>query len=116
MKRQAAEQSGRDAEARAATCLRLKGWSILGQRVKTRLGEIDLIAKRGTTIVFIEVKWRAKSDELDHAVDEYRLQRVAVAVESVVHSYATNGLDILINVILLAPVSFPLHIVNAWQP
>ena len=116
MKRQAAEQSGRDAEARAAMWLRLKGWSILGQRVKTRLGEIDLIAKRGTTIAFVEVKWRAKSEELDHAVDEYRLQRVAAAVESVAHGYATNGEDIRIDVILLAPGSFPRHIVNAWQP
>lgn len=116
MKRQAAEQSGRDGEKRAAMWLRLKGWSILGQRVKTRLGEIDLIAKRGGVIAFIEVKWRARVEELDHSIDEFRLQRVAAAVESVAHAYARDGEDIRIDVILLAPGSFPRHIVNAWQP
>ena len=47
---------GRDGERRAAMWLRMKGWSILGQRVKTKLGEIDLIARDGETVVFIEVK------------------------------------------------------------
>lgn len=116
MKRQAAEQSGRDGERRAAMWLRMKGWSILGQRVKTRLGEIDLIAKRGSVIAFFEVKWRAKADDLDHAIDAFRLRRVAAAVESVAQEYAKDGEDIRIDVILLAPGSFPRHIVNAWQP
>lgn len=116
MKRQIAEQSGRDGERRAAMWLRLKGWSILGQRVKTSLGEIDLIAKRGGVIAFVEVKWRRKVEDLDHAIDEYRLRRVAAAVESVAHKYALNGEDIRIDVILLAPGGFPRHIVNAWQP
>lgn len=116
MKRQAAEQSGRDGEKRAAMWLRLKGWSILGQRVKTRQGEIDLIARRSGVIAFIEVKWRARTEELDHAIDEFRLRRVAAAVESVAHEYAQDGEDIRIDVILLAPGSFPRHIVNAWQP
>ena len=116
MKRQIAERSGRDGERRAAAWLRLKGWSILATRVKTRLGEIDLIAKRGNVVAFIEVKWRGKAGDLYHAIDEYRLQRVAAAVESVAHQYATGGEDIRIDVILLAPGSFPRHIVNAWQP
>ena len=116
MKRQIAEQSGRDGEKRAALWLRAKGWSILAQRVKTPLGEIDLIAKRGKLIAFVEVKWRKSKADLDHAIDEYRLSRVAAAVEAVAHDYATDGEDIRIDVILLAPGSFPRHIANAWQP
>ena len=116
MKRQLAEQSGRDGEARAAFWLRAKGWQILDQRVKTRAGEIDLVAKRGGVIAFIEVKWRSKRADLDHAIDEYRLSRVAAAVEAVAHRYAEGGEDIRIDVILLAPGSFPRHIANAWQP
>ena len=54
--------------------------------------------------------------DLDHAIDEYRLSRVAAAVEAVAHRYAENGEDIRIDVILLAPGSFPRHIANAWQP
>jgi len=116
MNRQIAEQSGRDGERRAAAWLRIKGWSIIGSRVKTPHGEIDLVAKRGGVIAFIEVKWRKKKADLDHAIDEYRLQRVAAAVECVAHDYAKKGEDIRIDVILLAPGSFPRHIVNAWQP
>jgi len=116
MKRQLAERSGRDGERRAATWLRLKGWSVLGERVKTPQGEIDLIVRRGGIIAFVEVKWRRKKADLDHAIDEYRLQRVAAAAECVAHKYAVRGEDIRIDVILLAPGSFPHHIVNAWQP
>ena len=116
MKRQIAEQSGRDGERRAAMWLRMKGWSILGQRIKTPLGEIDLIARRGGVVAFIEVKWRKKAEDLDHAIDEYRLRRVASAVETVAHKYAAGGEDIRVDVILLAPGAFPRHIVNAWQP
>jgi len=60
MKRQSAEKNGRDGEARAAFWLRAKGWQILDQRVKTPVGEIDLVAKRGSIIAFVEVKWRKR--------------------------------------------------------
>lgn len=116
MKRQLAEKSGREGEARAAFWLKAKGWTVLDTRVKTGAGEIDLVVKRGNLIAFIEVKWRKKRADLDHAVDEYRLSRVAAAVESVAHRYAKNGEDIRLDVILLAPCSFPRHIANAWQP
>lgn len=116
MKRQRAEKRGREGETRAALWFQLKGWRILDRRRKTPLGEIDLIAKRGNTIAFVEVKWRNSPEQLDYAIDAYRLRRVAAAVEAVAHEYAGNGEDIRIDVILLAPGSFPRHIVNAWQP
>jgi len=116
LKRQRAEQRGREGETRAALWLQMKGWRILARRRKTPLGEIDLIARRGGTVAFVEVKWRKSADQLDFAIDEYRLRRVAAAVEAVAHEYARNGEDVSIDVILLAPGSFPRHIVNAWQP
>ncbi|GAA4038097.1 YraN family protein [Parerythrobacter jejuensis] len=116
MKRQLAEQRGRDGERRAALWLRAKGWSILAQRVRTPRGEIDLVAKRGRLIAFVEVKWRKAKADLDTAIDEYRLHRVAAAVECVAHEYATAGEDIRIDVMLLAPGSLPRHIANAYQP
>lgn len=116
MKRQLAERSGRDGEKRAAAWLMLKGWSILDRRVKTPAGEIDLVASRGAIVAFIEVKWRKRSEDLDHAIDEYRLRRVAAAAEAVAHKYALSGEDIRIDVILLAPGGFPRHIANAYQP
>jgi len=116
MKRQLAEKSGREGEKRAAFWLRAKGWRIMASRVKTPRGEIDLVAKRGGVVAFVEVKWRRKSEDLDLAIDEYRLGRVAAAVECVAHEYATEGEDIRIDVILLAPGALPRHIANAWMP
>jgi putative endonuclease len=116
VRRQEAERRGREGERRAAIWLRLKGWRILGQRVKTPRGEIDLVCKRGGVIAFVEVKWRNRRDDLDLAIDEYRLSRVAAAVECVAHEYANAGEDIRIDVMLLAPSMMPRHIINAWQP
>ncbi|OBX20220.1 hypothetical protein A9995_00330 [Erythrobacter sp. QSSC1-22B] len=116
MKRRLAERSGREGERRAALWLRAKGWRILANRVKTPRGEIDLIARRGSLVAFVEVKYRRAKVDLDHAIDEHRLARVAAAVECVAHDYAGEGDDIRIDVILLAPGSLPRHIANAWQP
>lgn len=116
MKRQLAEKSGREGERWAAFWLRAKGWRILATRVKTPRGEIDLIAKRGRVIAFVEVKWRRTSASLDIAIDERRLARVAAAVECVAHDYAIEGEDIRVDVILLAPGTLPRHIANAWMP
>jgi len=116
LKRQVAEQRGRQGERRAALWLQLKGWTVLDRRKKTPVGEIDLICRKGNLIAFIEVKWRNSAADLDFAIDEYRLRRVAAAAEAVAHLYATNGEDIRVDVILLAPGSFPRHIENAWMP
>lgn len=116
MKRQQAEKRGRQGEGTAAAWLQVKGWRILDRRVRTPAGEIDIVAKRGNLVAFVEVKWRAKKADLDFAIDEFRLSRVAAAAEAVAHKYATQGEDMRVDVILLAPGALPRHIVNAWQP
>jgi len=107
------EASGRRGEALAAWYLRLTGWSVLARRIKTPRGEIDLIARRGRTLAFIEVKWRNRADELGLAIDPYRLRRVIAASEAVAHRYQQPGDDIRIDVLLLAPWRWPRHIANA---
>ena len=96
--------------------LRLQGWQILAERVKTPLGEIDLIARRNSVVAFTEVKWRKRREDLDHAIDEYRLRRLAAAAVAVAHQYVRDGDDIRVDVILLAPASIPRHINNALMP
>ncbi|WP_288459809.1 YraN family protein [uncultured Sphingomonas sp.] len=110
----AAEAAGRRGERIAAWWLRLKGWSILDRRVRTPAGEVDLVAKRGGLVAFVEVKSRATAAELDHAIDHRRLARVAAAAEVLMPRYATQGEDIRVDVILLAPRSAPRHIENTW--
>ena len=111
-KRQRAENQGRRAEWLAAWWLRLHGWRIVGQRVRVHGGEIDLIAKRGRIVAFVEVKQRATRAELGHAIDAYRLRRVVQAADYLAPRYAKKGEDIRVDVILLAPRSLPRHLVN----
>jgi putative endonuclease len=86
MSRQRAEQGGRRAERLASLWLQLKGWKILGRRVRTRSGEVDLVARRGRTVAFVEVKARATAEEAGLALDEWRLRRVAAAAEALAHA------------------------------
>ncbi len=115
-KRERAEQRGREGEAEAAMWLVNQGWRILAERVKTPRGEIDLIARKGTLVAFVEVKWRAHAAALADAIDERRLTRVAAAAEIIAYDYAAPDDDLRIDVILLAPGCPPTHIENAYQP
>jgi putative endonuclease len=115
-KREQAEQRGREGEAEAAMFLAQHGWRILAERVKTPCGEVDLIARKGALVAFVEVKWRARAADLAYAIDERRLRRVAAAAEAIAHNYAAPGDDLRIDVILLAPGRKPTHIENAYQP
>lgn len=115
MSRTVAERRGRRGETLAAWYLRLKGWRVLASRVKTPRGEVDLIARRGRIVAFVEVKWRRTATELDLAIDHYRLRRVAAAAEAIAPRYVRAGEDQRIDVLLLAPGRFPRHIVNAWM-
>ncbi|MBB4154652.1 putative endonuclease [Sphingomonas jinjuensis] len=114
--RRAAESAGRRGERLAGWWLRLKGWHILDRRVRTPAGEVDLVARRGNLIAFVEVKTRATAAELDFAIDQRRLARVAAAAEVLMERYAGPGDDIRVDVILLAPGTRPRHIENAWMP
>lgn len=115
MTRAKAEAFGRWGERRAAWWLRLHGWRIIARRVKVRSGEIDLIARRWKTTAFIEVKARTNAADLDLAIDEYRIRRVAAAVNVVSHKYARPNDDIRIDIILIAPRHWPRHLINVWH-
>lgn len=115
-KRSVAERKGREGEAQAAQWLAAQGWDVLAQRVKTPLGEIDIVARKGGLVAFVEVKWRSSAAALHEAIDERRLARVAAAVEAFGHEYAAPDEDMRIDVMLLAPGTRPRHIENAWMP
>ena len=112
--RRVAEAAGRRGERLAGWWLRLQGWEILDRRVRTKAGEVDLVARKPGLIAFVEVKMRATAAELDFAIDERRLARVAAAAEVLMNRYATAGEDVRVDVILLAPGVRPRHIENAW--
>lgn len=115
MNRQLAEASGRKAETLAAWWLRLKGWRILATRARVPGGEVDLIARRGRTLAFVEVKKRRTADAAAWALDEYRLRRVAVAAERLAPRYARDGDDIRIDALFIVPGRLPRHLPNVWH-
>ncbi len=114
--RQDAERRGRRGESIAAWYLWLRGWRILSRRQRVGVGEVDLIARKGRMVAFIEVKWRASAAALDEAIDARRLRRVARAAEALAPRFAKAGDDVRIDVILLAPGHWPRHMANVWQP
>lgn len=115
MSRQLAEARGRKAETIAAWWLRLRGWRILAQRARVPGGEVDLIARRGRTVAFVEVKQRKTADAAAWALDDFRLRRVAVAAERLAPRYARNGEDIRIDALFIVPGRLPRHLANVWH-
>ena len=114
-KREAAEKRGRHAEKTAARWLKMHGWRILAERVRTPRGEVDLIARRLGMVAFIEVKGRTKMEDLETSIDQRRLARVAAAAEILYPEYCPKGEDMRIDVILVAPRRKPIHLVNVWH-
>ncbi len=115
MSRRAAERDGRKAETLAAWWLRLKGWRIIAMRARTPVGEVDLIARRGRTLAFIEVKARATAAEADLALDDFRLRRVARAAEALAARHARPGDIIRIDAVFIVPGRWPRHVENIWH-
>ena len=107
---------GRLSEWVAAAAMLARGYRILGRRVRTPFGEIDLIAVRGRRLAFVEVKRRATQAEAEAAVTSRQAGRVARAAQFWVgrnHGFAEHeqGLD----VVLVMPGRLPVHVPNALQ-
>ena len=115
MNRQAAEKRGRGAETLACWYLRLKGWQILARRARVRGGEVDIIARRGGTLAFVEVKARATESAASFALDEWRLRRVVTAAERLSPRYMRDGDEIRIDALFIVPRRWPVHLANVWQ-
>jgi putative endonuclease len=114
--RQAAEQRGRRAERIAAWYLRLKGYGILARRFRGPVGEIDLVARRGGTLVFVEVKARSEGDAGLEAVGPKSRARIARAAEAWIARYpAAGAMKLRFDVIVIAPgLAWPRHVRNAF--
>ncbi|HWA18739.1 MAG TPA: YraN family protein [Devosia sp.] len=111
-----AEGAGRRGEMWAALFLQLKLYRILARRVKTPVGEIDLVVRRGNQIAFVEVKARSfSSGETDAlmAVNRRRIVRASEAWVSRHPRYAECAMRY--DVIFLAPFAWPRHITGAFD-
>ncbi|HEX6741269.1 MAG TPA: YraN family protein [Sphingomicrobium sp.] len=110
-----AERRGRGAETIAALYLRMHGWRIVARRARVPGGEVDIVAKRGRTLAFVEVKARGTADAAAFALDEWRLRRVAVAAERLMPRYMDGVDEVRIDAIFIVPFRWPKHLPNVWQ-
>ncbi len=115
-KRTAAFRLGVSAENRAALFLAAKGYRALKKRWKTPVGEIDLVVKRGTLIVFVEVKARAKIEAAAESVLPRQKKRIIAAAEAWLAAHPEHaGYDMRFDAVLMAPGKLPQHIASAFE-
>jgi len=107
---------GRVSEWLAAAVLLAKGYRILGRRVRTPYGEIDLIAVRGRRLAFVEVKRRATRLEGEAAITPRQAGRIARAAEFwVSRRPAYRDYEQGLDVVLVTPGRLPVHLPEALQ-
>lgn len=104
---------GKRAEELAALYLQLKGYKILEKRFKTPMGEIDLLAHKGQTLIAIEVKTRDTLEQASLAVTPFQKRRIEKALLFYLAGKKCS-LDLRFDVILIAPWRWPCHIQGAW--
>jgi putative endonuclease len=115
-RRQAAFKLGVSAEGRAALLLAAKGYRELARRWKSPVGEIDLVVRRGKTIVFVEVKARPPLDDAAWAVLPRQQRRIVAAAEAWLAAHPEHaGYDLRFDAVLVAPGRLPQHLVAAFE-
>jgi putative endonuclease len=108
--RRAAFLLGHDAEFWAALLLNLKGYSIRARRFKAAGTEIDLVAERFGTLVFVEVKARASLDDALAAINPEKLRRIARGARAYLARLPALPKVIRCDAVLVAPRRLPRHI------
>ena len=117
-KRRHAERQGRSGETLAALVLRLKGYRILGRRVRTHVGEIDLVARSPKGVLcFVEVKARPDMRASIESVGDRQRARIARAATAFVAGRPQLAqAPVRFDIVTVAPRALPRHIRDAWRP
>lgn len=111
---------GHRAEALAALVLRLKGYRILarGERAGkgSGAGEIDIVALKGRTLVFVEVKARVSAQAALNAVSSAQRRRLERGAEAfLARNPSLRGLAMRFDAVAVMPRRWPLHLIDAWR-
>jgi putative endonuclease len=114
--RQIAFRTGISAESRAAAFLIAKGFRILARRWKSPVGEIDIIARRRSLLIFVEVKARDRLDDAAWSVTDRQRLRIVAAAEAWLARYPDDRIrDMRFDAVLVAPGRIPRHIPPAFD-
>ena len=111
-----ARSEGRAAEVLAAFWLMLRGYRILGFRLRLQGVEVDLAARRGDVLAIVEVKRRRTLDEALHAVTPAQQARLRRAGEALAGRHGAGGVraTVRLDLLALAPGRPPRHLRDAW--
>ena len=114
--RVAAFRVGLSAESRAAAFLIAKGYRILARRFRTPVGEIDIVAGRRNTLVFVEVKARSTLDGAAEAVTDRSKRRIVAAAAYWLSQHPEDVMRAMrFDAVLVAPGKLPRHIAAAFD-
>ena len=115
-RRRKAERRGRWAEGLCLWSLRLRGYRILARDYRVAVGEIDILARRGRTLVAIEVKARDDHASAVEAVTPRQRRRIMRAAAHFISGRPSlASLTIRFDVMLVMPRRLPLHLRDAWR-
>ena len=114
-KRQKAERKGRIAEKLAKLFLQLKGYQLLEERWKTKVGEIDLIAHKKGQFIFIEVKARKTHQLALEAVSYTNRRRIEAAADAYIQYKQISPLPVMRYDIISVAGLKVYHRQNAWR-
>ncbi len=114
--RQAAFRVGVTAESRAAAYLTGRGYAIAARRFKSPVGEVDIVARRGSELVFVEVKARQRLDDAALSLTPRQQRRIVAAAEAWLADHPDDATrDIRFDVILVARNGRAQHIAAAFD-
>lgn len=110
-RRKNARAFGLRAETVASLLLRLKGYAILARNYRMHGAEIDLVARRGENLVFVEVKARPTLDEARLALNPAQSARMSRAARVWLSRHPeASGLNLRADAIFIAPGRWPHHL------
>jgi len=116
LRRRRAERRGRWAESLCLWTLRLKGYRILARDYRVRVGEIDILARRGEVIAAVEVKARATEALAQEAVSPHQRRRIFRAAAHFLSGRPDlRHLSLRFDVMLVLPGRLPRHLRDAWR-
>ncbi|MGN6145913.1 MAG: YraN family protein, partial [Mesorhizobium sp.] len=92
------------------------GYRILARRYRTKLGEIDLIARRGDLVLIVEVKARPTLVEAMEAIARESERRIEGAANLWLSRQRDFGrLSIRFDMVAVLPWRWPVHVENIFQ-
>ncbi len=114
MKRERAERRGRAAEWAAMLYLICKGYRILGHRLRTPYGEVDVAAWKDGVLVVVEVKARNTYEAGAYAVTPMAQQRIARAAQALAGRWRLTTAPIRFDLVVVGSSLLPRHERGAW--